>query len=260
MKTLTKCKTFSFWPIAMNFMVLIMSSIAFYSCENNGSNDSPETYWLMDIDDGGIITTTDVSEGSSIRSTVRFLIRGNLKEKTPEGNWNIDIQMFCYKDMKDDAGSSADRISGYMSGKIGYNTLNIMVKKLLLPGIGNANEGNTYYHSDYTIKLPYFFQTPGKYDYTVIDEEGNPHNFRGTQPFLTGWPDDIRIEFSGSDQSNCNTVSVVCNMIDDGKISVSDLVLHGNLYMFGSKSEMESWINTHKQHDYLSDPLSIRFR
>ena len=228
------------------------------SCEDKSDSDEQEQsqsyFWLLDINDGAKVTTSD-GEGGSVKSTVRFIVRGWLEGETPDGDFTVDMKMYNYMDIEE---NGAEDAWGYYSGSIYWQTMNVPVTKLLLGIVDSENKiSYTYGSEDYT--LPYFNAESGKYKVESVGDDGTPIEISGTQYFLVAWPESMKIKLGGTSPDVFNTVEIYMNMLDATGIFVTDLYITGNVYQFNSETEMNSWISTHPKADYKDTPEQIPF-
>lgn len=240
-----------FFQIVLGLMVL---SCTKDSDDTNDTEDS-QKYWLLDINDGKKITTMD-DEGNSVVSTVRFIVRGYLEGNSPDGNCSLDMRMYNYMSLED---NNIEDAWGYYSGSIYWQTLSVPVSKLLL-GIVDSDNNISYTYGSELFDLPFFNSEPGNFSVEALGDDGKLFTISGSQLFLLGWPESLKINLGGSGSGSFTTVQIFLDMIDQMGLSVSDLYISGNVYEFDSKSEMESWSSEHPLADYKNSPLDIPFQ
>lgn len=240
----------------MRFAFVFLSLVALCGCGEGHPFGSSKKYWLIDINDGGIVTTSDGE--TDLKSHVRMLVRGTYEGETAEGTWDFAIDQYTFMDLTENV-QEENIQEGYYSGKNYYTSVGIELNKYTLP-IFNDELKYSYYFGSKAQKLPYFKTSQGKYQVKVLGDDGNLYEQSGNQLFMTCFPENLKIELAGSSKDDLSTVQITFNMVSVDGISNTNLDVSGSIYQFDTKEKRDEWMENHPYNDYLLDPKTIPFK
>ncbi|MCF8359431.1 MAG: hypothetical protein K9H26_11765 [Prolixibacteraceae bacterium] len=248
--------TYASYIVRIAWLVFLLFVLPGCNKDGPGTGMTDSKFWLINIDDGGKVTTT--SEGENIQADVRMVVRGTFDGETPEGNWTLDFDQYTFMDMAENV--QEDQIlEGYYSGKNYYSSVSTAMSPYVLP-IFDPTYNVTYYCGSGKCELPFFQSEPGKYYMKLLGDDGNTYEQNGSQLFMTCWPETFEMEMGGTSNDDLTTVRITFDMVDEQGISANPLTVYGTVYSFGTENEREKWIENHPLVNYLEEPGLIPFK
>jgi hypothetical protein len=240
----------------MRYLFIALTTLLIWSCDENDPINLDKKYWLIDVNDGGLVTIPDGE--TDVKSHVRMVVRSTYDGKTPEGNWDLSIDQYTFMDLTENV-QDEQIIEGYYSGKNYYTSVKLDIDKYTLP-IYEENNKLSYFFGSETQKMSFFMSVPGPYYYKVLGDDGTTIQIDGSQLFMTSFPESIKMEFAGSSNENITTVHITFNMLAEEEISSTSLSVYGSVYSFGTETERDEWLQLHPLVNYLENPQAIPFR
>ena len=240
----------------MRYLLIAFAALIIWSCNEDDPFNPDKKYWLIDINDGGLVTTSDGE--TDVKSHIRMVVRGTYEGATPEGTWDLSIYQYTYMDLTENV-QDEHILEGYYSGKNYYTKVNIDIKQheVSIPSL--TDKTSLFFYSD-DRTMPYFMSSAGKYFYKVQADDGRIEEFGGEQLFMTSYPETIRTSLSGLESNNLSTVEIVFKMLTEAGLTSSTLKVYGSIYVFDSSTALNEWMNQHPLIDYLENPETIPFK
>jgi hypothetical protein len=240
----------------MRYFLFALAALIICSCNEDNPINLEKKYWLIDINDGGLVTTSDGE--TDVKSHIRMVVRGTFEGATPEGTWDLSIDQYTYMDLTENV-QDEHILEGYYSGKNYYTNANIDIKQHEVGIPSLTDKTSLFFYSD-DRTMPYFLSSPGEYYYKVQGDDGRIEEFRGEQLFLTSYPETMRMHLSGLESNNLSTVEIVFKMLTESGLTSSSLKVYGSIYVFDTNAALNDWMDQHPLVDYLEDPKTIPFQ
>lgn len=240
----------------MRYILIVLTALLILSCNEDDTINYDKKYWLIDINDGGLVTTSDGE--TDVKSHIRMVVRGTLEGATPDGTWDLSIDQYTYMDLTENVQDEHIE-EGYYSGKNYYTSVKVGIEKYTLP-IYDENNKLSFFFGSEMHKMPFFMSSPGPYYYKVLGDDGTIVRIEGTQLFMTSYPESMKLELAGNKNDNLSAAHISFKMLNEDEITSSPFSVYGSVYVFDNPADRDNWINQHPLVDYLEDPKTIPFQ